>query len=68
MSQVAKNLENRYNAPVAATTVWNPVHHVSGFTFPLMPVVANSPTLKIGLAQWGLIPSWVKDTEQAAQM
>ena len=68
MSQVAKNLENRYNAPVAAATVWNPVHHASGFTFPLMPVVLAAPNPEIRLFRWGLIPSWTSSPEEAGKI
>lgn len=68
MSQVAKNLENRYNAPVAAGTVWNPVHHVSGFTFPMMPVVVSAPETEIRLFRWGLIPSWTPSPEEAGKI
>jgi putative SOS response-associated peptidase YedK len=68
MSQVAKNLENRYNAPVVKGFSFDPVHYVSGFSFPLMPVVIAAPTAEIRLLRWGLIPSWTHDSEQAGQM
>jgi putative SOS response-associated peptidase YedK len=68
MSQVAKNLENRYNAPFTKGSNFQPVHHVSGFTFPLMPVVTNAPEPEIRMFQWGLVPSWTQNEEQAGQM
>ncbi len=68
MSQVAKNLENRYNAPVTGGIRFEPVHHVSGFTFPLMPVVLSAPAPEIRLFRWGLIPSWTSGTEQAGKI
>jgi len=68
MSQVAQNLENRYNATVAKGISVIPVHHVSGFNFPLMPVVMAGPDLEISLLSWGLIPSWVRDPQQARDM
>ena len=68
MSQVAQNLENRYNAPYRGAGDYQPVHHVSGFSFPLMPVVTMAPEPEIRLFLWGLIPSWTQTSEQAGQM
>ncbi len=68
MSQVAQNLENRYNAPFTKGATFEPVHHVNGFTFPLMPVVTAAPDPEIRLFRWGLVPAWVRDQEQAETM
>jgi putative SOS response-associated peptidase YedK len=68
MSQVAQNLENRYNAPFTKGSDFQSVHHVSGFSFPLMPVVTNVSEPEIRLYHWGLIPSWTQNAEQAGQM
>ncbi|HPI35341.1 MAG TPA: SOS response-associated peptidase [Prolixibacteraceae bacterium] len=68
MSQGAKNLENRYNAPFPHADDWTPTHHVNGFSFPQMPVVTAPPGKGIALMNWGLIPSWVRDEEQAVNM
>lgn len=140
MSQVAQNLENRFNAPFVQATGWEPRHHVNGYSFPLMPVVmvggawtaiaagqsttvpagqqattAGSPPIiasagqsatvtggphtmppggqsattagshptittaeqpgsraagqpVIALVQWGLVPAWCRDPEQAEEM
>lgn len=65
MSQVARNLENRYNAPVGTGTKIDPVHFVNGFTFPEMPVVPSGPVRSIRLFRWGLVPAWTRDEEQA---
>jgi putative SOS response-associated peptidase YedK len=68
MSQVAQNLENRYNAPFAGGASYTPRHHVNGFNFPMMPVVTTAPETEIRLFRWGLVPSWVRDEEQSASM
>ncbi|HNQ37491.1 MAG TPA: SOS response-associated peptidase [Prolixibacteraceae bacterium] len=68
MSQVAKNLENRYHAPFTPAVTWEPRHHVNGFNFPLMPVVHGGKERQITLLQWGLVPSWIRDPEQAAEI
>jgi putative SOS response-associated peptidase YedK len=68
MSQVAQNLENRYNAPFTKGFTFEPVHHASGFSFPMMPVVTADPEPEIRLVQWGLVPSWTQNAEQAGEM
>lgn len=65
MSQVARTLENRYNAPVTTVTKIDPVHFVNGFTYPEMPVVPAGPVRSIRLFRWGLVPAWTRDEEQA---
>jgi putative SOS response-associated peptidase YedK len=68
MSQVARNLENRYNAPFSGTSDYLPSHHVSGFSFPLMPVVTATPEPEIRLFRWGLVPAWISDEESAGKI
>ena len=65
MSQVAQNLENRYNAPFASGAGFEPVHHANGFNFPTMPVVTAHPDPALQLFTWGLIPRWTSDRTQA---
>ena len=41
---------------------FSPVAEANGFTHPYMPIITNAqPNLIIG-ANWGLIPTWAKDT------
>jgi putative SOS response-associated peptidase YedK len=68
MSQVAQNLENRYNAPFAQGAGFEPQHHANGFNFPAMPVVIANPVTAIELFTWGLIPAWTSDFTQADKM
>ena len=68
MSQVAQNLENRYNAPFAHGAVFEPTHHANGFNFPAMPVIKANPFPAIELFTWGLIPAWTGDMTQADKM
>lgn len=44
---------------------FKPVYSASAFTFPIMPVISSEAPGKISLFQWGLIPFWVKNKEQA---
>ncbi len=39
---------------------------INGYDFPRLPLLFND--LSCSLASWGLIPSWVKDNQQARQM
>ncbi len=50
---------------LAKASSWDPVHHVNGFSYPLMPVVTAAPEPEIRLFRWGLIPFWVRDKEQS---
>ena len=68
MSQVAQNLENRYNAPFAGAASYTPRHHVNGFSFPMMPVVLENHGRELRLLQWGLVPAWTRDREQAGEI
>jgi len=44
------------------------VYHVSGFEHADMPVITNEKPDRISLFTWGLIPSWVKDSESAVKI
>jgi putative SOS response-associated peptidase YedK len=68
MSQVARNLENRFNAPVSKGKGIDPAHFVNGFSFPEMPVVVADPAPVIHLFRWGLVPGWIRDATQADQI
>ncbi|UTW60641.1 SOS response-associated peptidase [bacterium SCSIO 12741] len=43
----------------------DPVFHVAGFDFPVMPVVTNEQPDRLQFFQWGLIPSWTKSVDDA---
>jgi putative SOS response-associated peptidase YedK len=45
--------------------LYKPYYFVSGFSFPELPIVIAK---SIELFQWGLIPSWVKDTVTIDQL
>jgi len=58
----AVELENRFNAKFENNTSYSPGIY-NGFQHPKTPVITNKENTKIQLFQWGLIPSWAKDTE-----
>jgi len=59
-SSNAQKLEHRFNATFATDTNYKPHGDSNGFTFPQLPIITNTATATIQLAQWGLIPHWAK--------
>lgn len=47
---------------------WQPIYHASGFSFLDMPVVTQASPRLLQPMAWGLIPHWVKSSEQAHEM
>jgi putative SOS response-associated peptidase YedK len=45
-----------------------PMFHVSGFAHPLLPCFLHEDGPHFDLLRWGLIPHWVKDAVEAAQL
>lgn len=62
-----EELERRFLA-VFDELKHDPMYAVSGFLHPKLPVIFSESPEKIGLAQWGLIPHWVKSREQANEL
>lgn len=46
-------------------SAYEPFFHVSGFVHPALPIVTNDRPDAIQQFEWGLVPRWVKNTEQA---
>ena len=66
MSKKAQEVSNRFNAQIEIG--FEPIYHASGFSFPEWPVITAEEPEKIKMYQWGLIPQWVKDEEQAKKI
>lgn len=54
-----------FDAIFPDSELFKPVYSASAFTFPKMPVISSNTPGNISLFQWGLIPFWVKNTDQA---
>jgi putative SOS response-associated peptidase YedK len=54
-----------FDAIFPDSELFKPTYSVSAFAFPKMPVVSSDTPGKISLFQWGLIPFWAKNNEQA---
>jgi putative SOS response-associated peptidase YedK len=62
-----EELERRFKAAFD-DVIYEPQYAVSGFTHPTLPVILSASPDKISFAQWGLIPQWVKDRQQANEL
>lgn len=47
---------------------FEPLFHVSGFDFPVMPVITQAEPQKVQAYRWGLIPHWVKTIADAQKL
>lgn len=47
---------------------WSDDEDITAFTYPLLPIVRNEEPDRVGHAQWGFIPTWVRDTATAEKM
>lgn len=73
LSQSAKLLKNRYQLKIDFDFEFQEEldkqkYYISGFDFPKMPVITNKQPEAIQGFSWGLIPSWVKSTEEALEI
>jgi putative SOS response-associated peptidase YedK len=64
----SSDLELRFAARFADSTLYRPMHHVSGFSSPYWPVISNDKPDPIQFFRWGLIPFWTKDDPAANRM
>lgn len=62
-----EELERRFKAQFD-DVIYEPHYSISGFLHPDLPVITSDHAGKISLAQWGLIPGWVKSTVQAHEL
>lgn len=58
-----QQLVERFNAQFELPKLYKPSDEISGFTFPLLPVLTSSNPSKFEFRSWGLIPHWAKDQE-----
>ena len=60
-SKTAQALEHRFKAKIAEGVSIEPTIY-NGFSFPKTPIISNQEADKIILSNWGLMPSWAKDS------
>ena len=56
-----KQLTEQFNAQFNLPALYQPKDIISGFDFPLLPVLKNDSTEVFQFLNWGLIPHWAKD-------
>ena len=68
ITKIADYLETRFNAKFINPETFEPIYHSSAFKTPKLPIICNDAPQKIQFFQWGLIPFWVKNQEQARKL
>jgi putative SOS response-associated peptidase YedK len=62
---VKEELENRYGATLIDPDKYRPSYYYHAFSLPEIPAVCSGIPSEIHLLRWGLIPSWIKNTDDA---
>ena len=60
-----EQLEKRFGARFSNKDEFIKGRKISAFSLPKLPVISSDSPERINLMTWGLIPSWVKDEENA---
>lgn len=60
-----KDMVREFDAIFPDSELFKPAYSASAFAFPKMPVISSDTPKEISLFQWGLIPFWVKNIDQA---
>lgn len=63
-----EELEKRFGAKFAKDGEYNSGNRISAFSLPLLPVICSDMPSEIRLLTWGLIPYWIKDFKNAAEI
>ena len=56
-----KELTEQFSAQFTMPTLYNPKNIISGFDFPLLPVIKSDFPTTFQFLNWGLVPQWAKD-------
>ena len=62
-SKSAVEVENRFKAEIVKLEEFKPQDNINGFDFQKTPVIIDNQPNMIVQYNWGLIPSWAKDSE-----
>lgn len=61
-------MQKRFGAEMPEYFRWEPMPFVSGFSFPIVPVIIKNGAKTFVPANWGLIPHWVNDRSKADEI
>jgi putative SOS response-associated peptidase YedK len=62
-TKLALEVENRFNAKIEKTELFQSQENINGFNFGKNPIITDEKPNIIQHYNWGLIPSWAKDDE-----
>jgi putative SOS response-associated peptidase YedK len=62
---IKEELENRYGATLIDPDKYRPSYYYHAFGLPSLPVICSEDPSIIQLLQWGLIPAWTKNIDEA---
>ena len=62
---IREELENRYGATLIDPDKYRPSYYYHAFSLPEIPAICSASPAKIQLLKWGLIPSWVRNIDDA---
>ncbi len=65
---VKEEMERRFNKKLLDPDEYRPSYYYSAFALPKLPVICSNSPEYIKLFQWGLIPYWIKDEDQAGSI
>jgi putative SOS response-associated peptidase YedK len=61
-------IESRFNRSFEQSSVeFEPKYYVSAFDNPKLPVITQENSSKISMLNWGLVPSWLKDSSKVTE-
>ncbi len=63
-----KIVETRFGVTFVQTEEYQPAYSACAFSFPRMPVITDEDPLHVSFLNWGLIPFWIKDEEEALEV
>jgi putative SOS response-associated peptidase YedK len=66
--QNIRQLEQRFGAAFENPQDYEPAYHRAAFSSPVHPVITDRDPDRIRMFEWGLIPKWVKDNDQASKV
>jgi putative SOS response-associated peptidase YedK len=63
-----KAIEDRFRVDTSALNDFDFNYFYKAFSNPFIPVIAQEDSSKVQLMQWGLIPAWSRDREEAERI
>jgi len=63
-----KAIEDRFRVDSSALYDFEFSYFYRAFSNPMIPVIAQEDSGRVQLMQWGLIPAWSRDREQAERI